>query len=238
MPSHDVTALCTLAVTTGVIHTLAGPDHYLPFVVMARARHWSAARTTVITALCGLGHVLSSVLLGAIGIALGLAVSRMEAVEGVRGDLAGWLMVVFGIVYAGWGLRRRGRGHVHLHSHPHGGGAVHSHTHDHEGSHVHVHDAGGERGALTPWILFTVFVFGPCEVLIPLLLVPAAVHSASTVALVAGVFGTATIGTMLAVVLLLRGSLRAVRLGWLERNVHPLAGTTIALCGLLIVVGL
>ena len=86
--SHDLTILAITAASIGVVHTLVGPDHYLPFVVLARARGWSLARTSVITLLCGVGHVAGSVVLGLVGIALGLAVSRLEAVEAWRADLA------------------------------------------------------------------------------------------------------------------------------------------------------
>ncbi len=42
----------------------------------------------MITLLCGLGHIGSSVVLGLIGVALGLAVNKLEIVESVRGNLA------------------------------------------------------------------------------------------------------------------------------------------------------
>ena len=38
---------------------------------------------------------------------------------------------------------------------------------------------------LTPWVLFIIFVFGPCEVLIPMLFIPAVQQSASGIASVA-----------------------------------------------------
>ena len=31
------------AAALGVVHTLLGPDHYLPFIFLSRARGWSAA---------------------------------------------------------------------------------------------------------------------------------------------------------------------------------------------------
>ena len=36
--SHDLTILAVTAASIGVVHTLVGPDHYLPFVVLAQAR--------------------------------------------------------------------------------------------------------------------------------------------------------------------------------------------------------
>ncbi len=34
---HALGALVVTAVTVGVLHTVMGPDHYLPFVAMSRA---------------------------------------------------------------------------------------------------------------------------------------------------------------------------------------------------------
>ena len=238
--SDALLALVSLAALTGFVHTLAGPDHYLPFVMMSRARGWRWPRTALITFLCGLGHVLGSVVLGAIGIAAGIAISQLESLESARGDVAAWLMIAFGLIYAAWGIRRLGRGKKHTHVHLHKDGALHSHDHDHshDGEHMHVHDEDPKTRSITPWVLFTIFVFGPCEVLIPLLMFPAANESVSGLVLVTAVFGFTTIGTMLVMVLALGYGLRFVHLGWLERHVHTLAGLTIALCGALILLGL
>ena len=67
----ELALLLGTAVTIGFVHTVLGPDHYLPFIVMAKSGRWSAAKTAVVTALCGVGHIASSVALGLIGIALG-----------------------------------------------------------------------------------------------------------------------------------------------------------------------
>ena len=84
---------------------------------------------------------------------------------------------------------------------------------------------------MTPWVLFTVFVLGPCEPLIPVLMYPAAQSSLLGVALVALVFGGVTILTMLGVVLAASRGLARLPLGPLERFSHALAGATILLSG-------
>ena len=56
--------LLVTAASIAFLHTLLGPDHYVVFTAMGKARSWSLARTLRITFLCGLGHVLSSVLIG------------------------------------------------------------------------------------------------------------------------------------------------------------------------------
>ena len=231
--TRELTTLVATAASLGFFHTLVGPDHYLPFIMMAKSGKWSLVKTGCVTALCGLGHVLSSILLGAIGIALGLAVTRVEAVESFRGNMAAWFLIAFGLVYCIWGLRRAMKGRPHTHGHAHGADPDHLHVHTHTDEHTHVHREEGTRN-VTPWVLFIIFVFGPCEPLIPLLMYPAAKSSASGVALVAAVFGAATILTMLALVMIASLGMNVLPLGRLERYTHALAGGTIALCGMAI----
>ncbi len=240
----DLSVLLLTAVSLGVAHTLLGPDHYLPFIFMSRAQHWSRRRTLILTCLCGLGHVLGSVVLGAAGIALGVVLSRLEFIEAARDQVAAWLMIGFGIAYTAWGLRRgyRHRPHTHIHAHP--GGVIHQHEHLHEEEHVHVHaskltnrhegkdTAPATTASITPWILFTIFVFGPCEALIPLLMYPMAKESLSGAALVTAAFAVATIGTMCVVVLAGQEGFGRLRLAGWERYSHALAGMAIACCGM------
>jgi nickel/cobalt exporter len=230
--STEITILCGTAASIGFLHTLLGPDHYLPFIVMGRARKWSMLRTGLITLACGVGHVLSSVVLGIIGVIFGIAVTRLEMFEGYRGSIAAWLLIGFGFAYLVWGLHRAVRGHTHAHHHLYEQGGSGTHTHPTTGEHTHAHAAGSSN--LTPWILFTIFVFGPCEPLIPILMYPAAHSSISGMLLVTAVFATATIGTMMAVVMLSAWGVSFARFGALERYTHAIAGATICVSGLAI----
>lgn len=228
----DVAILCWTAATIGLVHTLIGPDHYLPFIVMNRARKWSSTKTAWITFACGLGHVLSSVVLGLIGIACGIAVMKLEAFEAFRGNLAAWALIGFGFAYMGWGIQCgvRNRPHTHLHLKDQGAPA---HSHQHEGGHTHPHEPA-QKANITPWVLFTIFVLGPCEPLIPLLMYPAARHSVAGTVLVATVFSVVTICTMLAIVMAASWGISFARLGKLERWTHALAGGAICVSGLAI----
>ncbi len=77
--SNELLILIAAAASIGFFHTLFGPDHYLPFIVMSRSGKWSLRKTTLITVVCGIGQVFSSVLLGLIGIALGIVVSAKRS---------------------------------------------------------------------------------------------------------------------------------------------------------------
>lgn len=228
-------AILLTAASLGFIHTVLGPDHYIPFVALSKARDWSKNKTALITFLCGLGHVASSVLIGLAGIAMGAAVSRLEWVEGLRGDAAGWLLLSFGLAYMVWGIKKAVKGEKHSHLHSHGAGPEHSHGHSHETGHAHPH---GERASVTPWALFIVFVFGPCEPLIPVLMYPALKNGMGLALAAAAVFSAVTIATMMASVFLLLRGIKLFPVERMERYAHALAGFAIFACGVAVKAGL
>jgi hypothetical protein len=223
-----------LAAAAGIAatHTLLGPDHYLPFLALARARRWSRARTALVTLGCGIGHVASSLVLGAVGLMIGAGVGWVERLETHRGNLAGWALVWIGLAYMLWGVRvalRRRRG---LEPHVHGG-----HVHIHAGGHHHHSHEHVERdGNTTFWTLFIVFVLGPCEPLIPLFVLPASRGQWGLAALTGVVFGAITIACMLGLVLLGHAGLSRLPFGRLERWAPAMAGAVILASGLAVTV--
>jgi hypothetical protein len=228
--SNEFWVVAGVASSVAFLHTLSGPDHYLPFVAMARVGAWTRRRTLWITALCGVGHVGSSILLAAAGIAAFRGADRLLHFESFRGDLAAWGLILFGLLYAAWGLRQARRGEPHHHHHVHADGTVHAHHHQHEGAHLHGHG----KKKLTPWVLFTIFVLGPCEPLIPLLIYTSAEQGTAATIWVATLFTLITVLTMSVVVLLALAGLRRIHLPRLERYAHVLAGGAVMACGLAI----
>ena len=243
--SAELSVLAMTAFSVGFIHTILGPDHYIPFVAMARSGGWSVKKTFSITALCGLGHVSGSVVIGMIGLLAGTVLMRIETLEAFRGEAAAWLLIGFGLALLTWGIVQAIRDipHTHMHSHP--DGTVHSHSHQHDLEHRHVHQPGqlcvgdrASRRSITPWILFLIFAFGPCEVLIPLLMYPAAEADLLSVVAVVAAFSIATIGTMLAVVMATLVGLNFVQIPSLHRFGHAIAGLAVLVCGLSVKFGL
>ena len=188
-------------------------------------------KTLWITFGCGVGHVLSSVIIGFAGIAAGIALGKLEGIEGVRGELASWALIAFGLVYGVWGVRHGLRNKSHTHKHVHINGSTHNHSHSHTKEHSHPHN---QQREVTFWSLFIIFVLGPCEPFIPLLMYPAARHSWHGVLAVTLVFGVMTIGTMMALVGLSSYGLLRLRTPFMERFAHALAGCIIALSGVAI----
>lgn len=208
---QELSLLLATAASIGVVHTLLGPDHYVPFAALSAARGWSTRRTLALTAACGVGHVLGSLVLGAAGVLLGASLADLVGVEGLRGEVAAWLLLGIGAAYLVWGVAGARRGHAH----PRGDGAGRD---------------------LAPWALFIVFVFGPCEALIPLLMVPAIEHRWLALGAVAAVFAGTTIATMLLAVWLLRRGVAGVGAASWARYGHPAAGAAICACALAMLV--
>jgi sulfite exporter TauE/SafE len=208
--TSELIILLWSAASIGFVHTLLGPDHYLPFIVIGKAKDWGLSRTLGLTAICGIGHVLSSVIIGMLGILIGIQLQKLTWFEGVRGNLAAWGLIAFGLLYAIWGLR-------------------HYLKHKRKARHGHEHKSVSNA---TPWMLFIIFFLGPCEPLIPLLMYPAAHESAMAVILVTTIFGVVTVGTMLIAVWAASLGLSQIRFQKLQPLAHLLAGIIIFASGL------
>ncbi|MDR0646414.1 MAG: hypothetical protein LBG46_05600 [Elusimicrobiota bacterium] len=199
------TTLIITALTIGVVHTLLGPDHYLPFIFLSKTRGWSLRKTALITLVCAVGHIAGSVILGFAGIWFGINVLKLENIESMRGDIAAWALMAFGMAYFIWGLRKALKYNI---------------------------ENPTERAGTTAWVLFIIFALGPCEPLIPVLMYPAAENSGVFYTLLtAAVFGAATIMTMLAIVLGACYGFSFIKLKNVAKWSHASAGFAILACG-------
>jgi putative Mn2+ efflux pump MntP len=203
--------LAVAAITLGSLHTIA-PDHWVPFAALARAQGWSRAKTARITAICGFGHVTVSALLGLLALFFGLEMLRLVGQR--MESIAGLLLILFGLVYAVYGLRRAAGAHVHGHHHAH---------------YDHVH----EPHKMTPWALFLLFSADPCVAVIPILFA-AAPLGALRATVVVTAYELATIGTMVALVLPAAAAAKKVTGQWVEHYGDAAAGGVIAAVGLLV----
>ncbi|MFN4110832.1 MAG: sulfite exporter TauE/SafE family protein [Ignavibacteria bacterium] len=227
--NEQISLLVFTAASLGFIHTVLGVDHYVPFIALSKSLSWSKMKTLTITTLCGVGHILSTVVIGFIGIGLGFSLSKLEAIENTRGEIAGWLLITFGLAYTIYGLIRA----KYKHSHPHyhfESNLEHTHQHNHSLiEHKHIHK---KHSKISGWTLFIIFVFGPCEALIPILMIPASEHSVMGLILVTYIFGITTILTMLVMVTLGLYGIELLPLKKIENHIHTIAGFTILICGI------
>ena len=138
------------AASVGFIHTILGPDHYLPLVAMARTNGWSGPKTATYTAFCGFSHVLGTILIGSLVFLLGLAFFNIETVQSIRGDFAGCFLLLFGAIYFAWGVRW----------------VIRKKRLKEDSEKVESQPSTFSR--CTPFALFIFFILGPCEPLIPI----------------------------------------------------------------------
>jgi threonine/homoserine/homoserine lactone efflux protein len=225
MPA-ELQILIVTAITIACLHTLTGPDHYLPFIALSKARGWSFTRTLMWTIICGCGHVWSSVLLALGGSAIGWSLSKVSWLENVRGGIAGWVMLLFGLIYGIWGLIRAYKNKPHKHFDNYEDGRIYVYEHKH-GETVQPK----ERYKVTPWVMFVIFLLGPCEPMIPLLYYPAAQHSWQGMLLLILVYTLCTLATMIVMVVLGYYGIAFLRTEKLERFMHALGGLTLFICG-------
>jgi len=229
---NEAQILLLTAASIAFLHTILGADHYLVFTAMGKAHAWSLSKTLRVTLYCGIAHVLGSLLLGLVGILVGTRLATIISIESFRGSLASWGMIAFGLMYFAWGLKQAGRSRRHSHAHAHDG-YVHVHEHDHHDEHGHVHrQASNNR--MTPWALFILFVLGPCEALIPLLMYPAVKADGYLVVAVALLFGIVTVATMLGCVAATMTGLSRLRIPVDGKYAQAIAGASVALCGIAI----
>lgn len=222
----ELAILIFSAVTIACLHTITGPDHYLPFIALSKTRRWSLMRTVSWTILCGCGHVGSSVLLGLGGAAVGWSLSNIKWLEAVRGGIAGWAMLIFGVAYGVYGLIRARQNNPHKHFDMGDNGEMYVYEHKH-GEAVNPAD----RHVVTPWVMFIIFVLGPCEPMIPLLYFPAVKNSWMGMVVLVIVYTFFTLITMLVMVVSGFYGFSFLQQGWSERYIHALGGMTIFICG-------
>lgn len=242
----ELVVLVGTAATLGITHTALGLDHTLPFILLGRARAWSLAKTLTITMVCGAAHVLSSVVVGLLGVTLAVALSSLEWFEAARGYWVAWALVAFGLWYAAWALARLRHETPHRHIHVGQDGKIRRHLHGHRvlasvnQSHgASVTARSNSAGSVLQgnrWVasLFVLFLLGPCEALLPLMTAPSLDGAVGASLLVAGVFGGMTLLTMMALV---AGGWLGLKGSWLirlEPHLNWLSGLAIASSGVAI----
>lgn len=215
-----LSAIWLAAFLTAVIHTIMGPDHYLPFVAIAKSRGYSLKKTLLWTFFCGIGHIASALVIAILFIYFShwLSAENFAWVEENRGDIAAYALIGLGAAYLLWALRHRW-----LHRHE-------------RGIHRHLPEPDGKK-SITVWVLFIIFVLGPCEALLPIL-TASSVLGVSAVVSSTMIFSVATIATMMLAVTLGILGINALRFNRLEAYAHEIAGGAIMACGLAIICGL
>ncbi|HEX3782207.1 MAG TPA: hypothetical protein VHX38_21300 [Pseudonocardiaceae bacterium] len=249
-----VLALLLAAAGVGIGHAVL-PDHWIPLAVASRTQRYSLRRTARLSAAAGFAHVVLSLALGAVVIAVGLrfraTIERHEAL--VVGGLLAVTGLVFLIVeFLGLGHRHgpaggHSHGHSHDHSHDHGADHDHSRSHDHGADHDrgrghgHGHGPAGGAEVAVPTrsrrLLAVVLPFGaaasPDLTILPVFLAASALGAAAAVGTVV-VFAVATLATIVGLTLLAAGSARRLRSALIDRYAGPITAAVLLVVGSLI----
>ena len=173
MPSPVLTTIALTGFTVAFFHA-AIPTHWLPFVLVARARNWSRWKTLAVTVFAGLGHVALTSLLG-----LGIAWFGFQLDEhaGARFTwIVGGMLIAIGLFYFWQQFRGGGVRHHHLLGGQHRPSAHCAHGHEPENSHWDVElkesplasNKAGDWAAISG--LFVMLTLSPCEGFLPVYL--------------------------------------------------------------------
>ena len=232
MPGAVPSLLLLTAAATAAFHTLI-PDHWLPFVLVGRARGWSARTTAAVSGLSAVVHTLLSIALGLLALRLGQEAASAIGERLERGS--GLLLIGFGTAYALWAWRKG------AHFHP-GGALLHAQDEHyrcdgHEGSvgseHLHYHadgawirtDAG--KGAIP---LALIVGLNPCVLVLPIM-VATADAGAGAVALVTLAYSVTTIALMVGLSVAGVVGTRRLFVPAVARHMETASGILIALSG-------
>ena len=224
----EVFILISTATSIAAVHTFVGPDHYLPFIVLAKSKNWSLFKTLNITFICGLGHLSSSILLVFLGATFGWSMAKVFHLESVRGGLAAWLWLILGLLYTIWAISKMINNKTHKHFETTEDGEVYIYQHNHDQKIV----LQKNKFKINTWVLFIVFVLGPCEPLIPLLSYSGSQNSWNHLLITVASFSITTIIAMFTAVTLGYLGYQMFASPWLEKNSHIIAGITIFISGL------
>ena len=232
MHESTVYLLLTTAAGTALLHTLI-PDHWLPFVLIGRSRKWSAGTTALVSGVSALIHAALSVALGLVALGIGLTAGQ---IVGETLERAGaLLLILFGLVYAGWAWRKGGHFHPGgklLHAGEGGEGCAGREGHGHP-DHLHYHaDDGLIRGRPGWSALGLALIVGlnPCVLILPVMLASAS-RGAAVFWLVVGAYIVPTVLLMVGLSVLGVAGGRRIPVPGAARYMEAASGLLIALLG-------
>ena len=202
-------AVIAAAAVAAAIHSLV-PDHWLPYVLLAKGRGWPTRRALGVTAAGATSHLFATTLLGLLIVFLGAGAT--ERFGRPAEIFSGLLVLAFGF-YLLWASKAR---------------PSHDHGHDHDHHHGYEPEA-----AAADLRLGAVLGARPCAESIPIFLAASTRGVFTSLGAVAA-WAIVTVGAMVAVVWLSLLGLRAVRLEALERHGEAISAWLIIVIGVIV----
>jgi hypothetical protein len=250
-------ALLAAAAGVGFGHAVL-PDHWVPLAVVGRTRRYPLRRVARLSGLAGVAHVLVSILLGAVIVAVGL--QFRSSVQSAQDEIIGCVLVLTGVAFAI--LELRGRGHHHRHEHPGGHDGGHRHEPAHrQGARGHAgrDELGGGAGhephpdhareldervsageSRMHGLAAVMVPFGaaasPDLTILPVFLAAATVGATTAIGSLV-IFAAVTIATIVGLTLLACFGGYQIRGRWLERWGNSLTALVLIVIGALVLAG-
>jgi nickel/cobalt transporter (NicO) family protein len=237
-------ALLAAAAGVGLGHAIL-PDHWLPLAVLGRTRRYPLSRIARLSGLAGVAHVIVSLVLGGIIIAIGL--QFRSTIQSAQDTIIGSVLIATAIGFAALELTGRGHGHDHDHHHDHEHAdhdhdrADHDHEHpdhqDHDDHQGHDHQ---EHGRNWHGLAAVMVPFGaaasPDLTILPVFLAATTAGVATAIGSVV-VFAAVTIGTIVGLTLAAARGGYEIRGQWLERWGNVFTAATLLIIGTLVLTG-
>ena len=228
-------ALLAAAAGVGFGHAIL-PDHWVPLAVLGRTRRYPLSRIARLSSLAGVAHVLVSIVLGAVIIAIGL--QFRSTIEHAQDTIIGCILIATGIGFLL--IELTGHGHHHDHGHGQGKGQGYDGHDHHHGEHEHHHDqhqASGQSGGRLSGLAAVMVPFGaaasPDLTILPVFLAATTAGIATAVGSLV-IFAAVTIGTIVGLTLAAARGGYQIQGEWLERWGNLFTAGVLTIIGLLV----
>jgi hypothetical protein len=199
------------------------PTHWLPFVLVGRRQGWATGRTLLVTALAGFGHVITTVVLGLLLVASGLAAG--ETLGRFVPYIAGGLLIALGLYYLANHSFAAARHNHHL--------PLFKRFHIPEEPGEERGPAMSDRSAVLG--LVTVLTLSPCEAFLPVYL-SGAPYGWEAFGLLSVVLTCAAVASMVGFAGLSMAGARWLGLKAVERSEGLVLGAALCALGVLVIV--
>jgi nickel/cobalt exporter len=243
--SGGASGAAVLAASAGVAfgHAIL-PDHWVPLAVLGRTRRYPLARVTRLSGAAGIAHVLVSIVLGAIIIAVGL--QFRAAIQNTQDAIVGGILIVTGLAFAV--LELTGHGHHHDHDHDNAPGHGHSHASDQGRAPDHGHTpdqhsdptgapiAASRRSGLAAVMIPFGAAASPDLTILPVFLAATTVSIGIAIGSLL-IFAAVTIGTIVGLTVAAARGGYQLHGDWLERWGNVFTALVLVIIGALVLTG-
>jgi nickel/cobalt exporter len=214
-------ALLVAAAGVGFGHAVL-PDHWVPLAVVGRTQRYPLRRVARLSGLAAVAHVLVSLTLGAVIVAIGL--QFRSSVESAQNVIVGCLLVGTGIAFAVFELLGGG------HHHHHGDEPGHRHHHHH-------HSEPSRVRSLAAVMVPFGAAASPDLTILPVFLAATTAGAGVAVGSLI-VFAAVTIGTIVGLTLFATLGGLQIRAPWLDRWGNMFTAAVLVVIGALVLAGL